>query len=67
MRKALICIFVVVCVLTMMFAEYRFIMYNLKPYRGEGGTVYIEFLGHMDTYYADPIEGYDGSAVIPVG
>ena len=48
----------IVCTLALfalMFAEYRFIMCNQRPYRGENGTVYIEMFGHMDEYYADPI------------
>lgn len=38
----------------LMYAEYRFIMRNLIPYLGEGGTVYIEFIGAVDAYYAEP-------------
>jgi hypothetical protein len=46
-------IFIVLC---MMFAEYRFIMCNIRPYRGENGTVYLDFFGNVDEYYADPME-----------
>ena len=42
-----------VSILVLMFAEYRYIMCNLHPYRGENGTVYIEIFGQVDTYYAD--------------
>lgn len=45
-------IFVVLC---MMFAEYRFIMCNIRPYRGENGTVYLDFFGNVDEYYAETI------------
>lgn len=38
----------------LMFAEYRFIMCNQRPYRGENGTVYIEMFGQVDEYYAEP-------------
>jgi len=36
-------------VLALMFAEYRFIMCNLKPYYADGYT-YIEFMGQTDRY-----------------
>ena len=42
-------------ILSLMFIEYRFIMHNIIPYRGEGGTVYLEIFGYTDTYYADNI------------
>ena len=50
MKKAII---IILAVLTLMFAEYRFIMRHQVPYRGDNGTVYIEMFGHIDTYYAD--------------
>ena len=54
MKKKLICIALLILTLaTIMVAEYRFIMVNLCPYRGENGTVYIEIFGQVDTYYAD--------------
>ena len=49
-------IIVLVALLSIMFAEYRFIMHNIHPYRGEGGTVYLEVLGQVDEYYADEWE-----------
>ena len=39
----------------LMFAEYRFIMCNLKPYYAEDGFLCIEFMGQVDSYYAEPI------------
>ena len=45
-----------IAVLALMFCEYRFIMANIKPYRGFGGTVYLEVFGQVDEYYADPVE-----------
>lgn len=42
--------------LSLMFAEYRFIMHNIRPYLGENNTVYLEFFGHTDKYYAERIE-----------
>ena len=38
-----------------MYAEYRYIMINLKPYYAEDGFLYIEMFGQADTYYAEPI------------
>lgn len=42
-------------IISLMFAEYRFIMHNICPYRGERGTVYLEIFGQVDEYYAEPI------------
>jgi hypothetical protein len=44
-----------IIVLTMMFAEYRFIMCNIRPYKGDNDTVYLEIFGNVDEYYAEPI------------
>lgn len=52
MKKIIIAILVLA---TLMFAECRFIMHNLHPYKGSNGTVYIEFMGKVDEYYADPV------------
>lgn len=38
----------------LMYAEYRFIMLNINPYLGNNGTVYVEFMGQVDEYYAEP-------------
>lgn len=47
---------VILCaILVLMFAEYRFIMVNLKPYYAEDGFLCIEFMGQTDSYYAEPI------------
>ena len=52
MKKFIIAILILASV---MYAEYRFIMTNLHPYKGDNGTVYIEFMGRVDEYYADPV------------
>lgn len=52
MKKIIIAILVLAA---FMFAEYRFIMHNLCPYKGDNGTVYIEFMGQVDEYYADSV------------
>ena len=51
MRKFIIAILILVY---LMYAEYRFIMINLHPYQGNNGTVYVEFMGQVDEYYAEP-------------
>lgn len=43
-------------IVSLMFAEYRFVMHNIRPYLGERNTVYLEFFGRMDEYYAERIE-----------
>ena len=52
-KKIIIILTSVVILLAMMFAEYRFIMCNIRPYRGENGTVYLEVFGNVDEYYAE--------------
>ena len=52
MKKTII---IILAIAMLMFAEYRFIMLNLCPYRGENGTVYIEIFNQVDEYYADPM------------
>lgn len=48
-------IFVLVLIVLMMFVEYRIIMHVAKPYRGEGGQVFIEVFGIVDEYYAEQL------------
>lgn len=55
MKKICIITVAVLAIFILMFAEYRFIMVNLHPYRGENDTVYIEFMGQVDEYYAEKI------------
>ena len=55
MKKATIFILATLALLGILFAEYRFIMHHITPYKGDNGTVYIEFMGQVDTYYADPV------------
>ena len=56
MKKFITTILIIVAVLVIMFAEYRYIMTHIKPYRGENGTVYIEIFDQVDEYYADKWE-----------
>lgn len=52
-KKIIYAIVGIIFILSLMFAEYRFIMHNVIPYRGEGGTVYLEIFGNVDEYYAE--------------
>lgn len=47
---------ILISILCAMFVEYRYIMLNIKPYRGENGTVYLEVFGQVDEYYAEELE-----------
>lgn len=52
MKKFLV---VLIAIIVLMFAEYRFIMTHIKPYYAEDGFLCIEFMGSCDSYYAEPI------------
>lgn len=56
MKKITKSIITIILILGIMFFEYRFIMINIKPYRGNGGTVYLEIFNRIDEYYADTWE-----------
>lgn len=55
-NKVIGIIFGVLFIATLMFAEYRFIMHNIRPYFGERNTVYLEVFGQIDEYFAESIE-----------
>ena len=54
-KKILIAAIVILSMAILMFVEYRYIMENICPYRGEGGIVYLEIFGQYDEYYAEAI------------
>jgi hypothetical protein len=56
MKKIVKIALILVALLCVMFLEYRYIMCNIKPYRGEEGTVYLEVFGQVDEYYAEEWE-----------
>lgn len=56
MKKLIAITLIIVALLGIMFAEYRYIMCNIKPYRGEQGTVYLEVFDQVDEYYAEEWE-----------
>lgn len=53
MKKIAKFIIILVAVLCIMFAEYRYIMTNIKPYVGENNTIYLEVFNQVDEYLAD--------------
>ena len=55
-RKVITIIVGIFFILSLMFAEYRFIMHNIYSYIGENNTVYLEIFGQTDEYYAEPME-----------
>lgn len=60
MKKLVKIVAILVTLLCIMYAEYRFIMVNIHPYKGDNGTVYLEVFGQVDTYYADPVSEMKG-------
>ncbi len=59
MKRLIIVLIAIAVMLGIMFAEYRYIMLNLHPYKGDNGTVYIEIFGQVDEYYAEPVSEID--------
>lgn len=55
MKRVATIVAVAAVLLALMFAEYRFIMCNLRPYYSEDGFLLIDFMGQTDAYYAEPI------------
>lgn len=56
MKRLLTFAAVIALLFALMFAEYRVIMHNIRPYLGQGNTVYLEIFGIQDTYYAEDID-----------
>lgn len=56
MKKFVKFAIILVAVLCIMFAEYRYIMTNITPYHGEDGAVYLEIFDQVDEYYAEEWE-----------
>ena len=46
----------ILILISLMFAEYRFIMHNIHPYLGENNTVYLEIFEQVDEYYTEHME-----------
>ena len=53
MKKLAIILAVIVALAGLMFAEYRYIMCNMRPYYADDGFLHIEFMGQVDTYYVE--------------
>jgi hypothetical protein len=47
-------ILIAIMLASIMYAEYRYIMLNIRPYNGDNGTVYLEIFDNVDEYYAEP-------------
>lgn len=54
-KKLVIILSAILVIASMMYTEYRFIMCNIRPYKGDNDTVYLEIFGNVDEYYAEPI------------
>lgn len=46
----------ILIIFSLMFAEYRFIMLNQRPYIAGDNLVYIEMFGQYEEYYAEWID-----------
>lgn len=55
-QKVIKSIIGILIIFSLMFAEYRFIMWNQRPYICGDNLVYIEMFGQYEEYYADRIE-----------
>lgn len=56
MKKTIIKIIIAALfVLTLLFAEYKIIIHNIKPYYVEGCTVYVDIFGHIEEFYSEDI------------
>lgn len=53
MKRLATIVVVLATILALMFAEYRFIMCNLCPYYADDGSLCIEFMGQVDSYYTE--------------
>ncbi len=53
MKKAITIITALVVLLGIMYAEYRYIMTNICPTKGNNNTVYLEIFGQVDEYYVE--------------
>lgn len=51
MKKIITVILSIVLLASIMFVEYRYIMANIKPYKGKDNIIYVEIFGQVDTYY----------------
>ena len=52
-KKLIFAVSIILCIFTLMFAEYRYIMKNITPELGDNGTVRLEIFGQVDEYYVE--------------
>ena len=56
MKKKIVSLMVVISfIAVLLFAEYRYIMHNIRPYTGNNGSVYLEVFGQVDEYHAEEV------------
>ena len=57
MKKKIIGVIIgILFIVSLIFAEYRYIMLNLYPQIGDNGIVYIEMFGQTEEYHAEHIK-----------
>lgn len=56
MKKLIAFALIILALLGIMFAEYRYIMTNIKPYVGNDNAVYLEIFDQVDEYEAEEWE-----------
>ena len=56
MKKLMSIALILLVLLGIMFAEYRYIMTNITPYCGDDGTVYLEIFEQVDAYDSESWE-----------
>lgn len=49
-KKIVSMILILVAIMLLMFAEYRYIMTHIHPYYGDCGDLYIEIFNSVDVY-----------------
>ena len=50
MKKIIKFAITIILILSTMYFEYRFIILNIRPYIGEGNTIYLEVFDQVDEY-----------------
>ena len=58
-KKLIIAVLGILFMVSMMFAEYRYIMHNIRPYYSDNGVIYLEVFGNVDGYYAENMGNFE--------
>ena len=56
MKKLIAFALITLALLGIMFAEYRYIMCNIKPYVGSDNAIYLEIFDQVDEYEVEEWE-----------